>query len=554
MPAEADSQHTRTATITAAADPTLPTATKAPPSHPETVVVLDFGSQYSMLIARRVRECNVYCELVPWNAPADRVAALRPRGFILSGGPASVYEEGVPFIPDWVLRSGLPVLGICYGMQALAHQLGGEVAPGAVREYDHAVIRVTGQSAGESPHAPAAPSIFDGLPEALPVWMSHGDRIATLPPGFRALALSDNSPVAAMGNDGGVIGLQFHPEVVHTPQGKEILRNFLYRVCGCTGDWSPGSFIEESVARIRAQVGDGRVICALSGGVDSAVAAALIHRAVGDQLTCIFVDNGLLRGGEAEQVVETFGRHLRMRLIHVDAADRFLASLAEVMNPETKRRRIGEEFIRVFEAEAAKLGPVDFIAQGTTYPDVVESAGDGATAAAVIKTHHNVGGLPKNMKLRLVEPLRFLFKDEVRRVGLALGLPEEIVFRQPFPGPGLAIRVLGEVTPEKLAILRAADAVVREEVRRAGLERELWQAFAVLTDSQTVGVMGDYRTYGYAVAVRCVTAEDAMTADWARLPHDLLARISGRIVNEVPGINRVVYDITSKPPGTIEWE
>jgi GMP synthase (glutamine-hydrolysing) len=513
------------------------------PAHPETIVVLDFGSQYSMLIARRVREWNVYCELVPWNAPEARVRALNPRGVILSGGPASVYEPNAPLIPRWVLESGLPVLGICYGMQALAHQLGGRVEPGPAREYGHALIRRT-----------AADVIFADLPETMPVWMSHGDRVAALPPGFRALAASDNSPVAAMGNDRGVVGLQFHPEVVHTPYGRDILRNFLYRICGCTGDWTPGSFIEESTARIRAQVGDGRVICALSGGVDSAVAAALIHRAVGDQLTCIFVDNGLMRAGEPEQVVETFRRVMRIPLIHVDARDRFLSALAEVTNPETKRKRVGEVFIRVFEAEAARLGRVDFIAQGTTYPDVIESAGDGATAAAVIKTHHNVGGLPATMKLKLVEPLRYLFKDEVRRVGLALGLPEEIVYRQPFPGPGLAIRILGEVTPEKLAMVRAADTIVTDEIRAAGLERELWQAFAVLTDSRTVGVMGDYRTYGYAVAVRCVVAEDAMTADWARIPHEVLARISNRIVNEVPGVNRVVYDITSKPPGTIEWE
>jgi len=523
--------------------PTHSSVSEQRPAHPETIVVLDFGSQYSMLIARRVREWNVYCELVPWNAPEARVRALNPRGVILSGGPASVYEPNAPLIPRWVLESGLPVLGICYGMQALAHQLGGRVEPGPAREYGHALIRRT-----------AADGIFADLPETMPVWMSHGDRVAALPPGFRALAASDNSPVAAMGNGRGVVGLQFHPEVVHTPYGRDILRNFLYRICGCTGDWTPGSFIEESTTRIRAQVGDGRVICALSGGVDSAVAAALIHRAVGDQLTCIFVDNGLMRAGEPEQVVETFRRVMRIPLIHVDARDRFLSALAEVTNPETKRKRVGEVFIRVFEAEAAKLGRVDFIAQGTTYPDVIESAGDGATAAAVIKTHHNVGGLPATMKLKLVEPLRYLFKDEVRRVGLALGLPEEIVYRQPFPGPGLAIRILGEVTPEKLAMVRAADTIVTDEIRAAGLERELWQAFAVLTDSRTVGVMGDYRTYGYAVAVRCVVAEDAMTADWARIPHEVLARISSRIVNEVPGVNRVVYDITSKPPGTIEWE
>ncbi|MER3419158.1 MAG: GMP synthase (glutamine-hydrolyzing) [Chloroflexota bacterium] len=528
--------------------PDVHTLTRPPvpdrsPAHPETIVVLDFGSQYSMLIARRVREWNVYCELVPWNAPEERVRALNPRGVILSGGPASVYEPGAPLIPRWVLESGLPVLGICYGMQALAHQLGGRVEPGPAREYGPAVIH---QSEGNG--------IFAGLPETMSVWMSHGDRVIALPPGFRVLATSDNSPVAAMGNDHGVVGLQFHPEVVHTPYGREILRNFLYRVCGCTGDWTPGSFIEESVARIQAQVGSGRVICALSGGVDSAVTAALVHRAIGDQLTCIFVDNGLMRAGEPEQVVETFRRVMHIPLIHVDARDRFLSALAEVTNPETKRKRIGETFIRVFEAEAAKLDSVDFIAQGTTYPDVVESAGEGTTAAAVIKSHHNVGGLPATMKLKLVEPLRYLFKDEVRRVGLALGLPEEIVYRQPFPGPGLAIRILGEVTRERLAMVRAADKIVTDEIRAAGLERELWQAFAVLTDSRTVGVMGDFRTYGYAVAVRCVVAEDAMTADWARISYEVLARISSRIVNEVPGVNRVVYDITSKPPGTIEWE
>jgi GMP synthase (glutamine-hydrolysing) len=544
MPAPADEQTTRGSTITPTIDPTnAAPLIEYPPRH-ETVVVLDFGSQFSMLIARRVRECNVYCELVPWNAPRQRLEALQPSCFILSGGPASVYDDGAPLVPEWILDSGVPILGICYGMQALAHQLGGRVAPSAAREYGHAVVRAT--------DAPSA--LFADLPSTMPVWMSHGDKIVELPAGFRALAVSDNSPIAAMGNDRGQFGIQFHPEVVHTPRGKALLDNFLRRVCGLSGDWSPGSFIDETVARIQAEVVDGRVICALSGGVDSAVAAALIHRAIGEQLTCIFVDNGLLRRCEPEQVVETFERAMHIRLIHVDAADRFLATLAEVTNPETKRKRIGETFIRVFEAEAAKLGAVDFIAQGTTYPDVVESAGAGATAAAVIKTHHNVGGLPETMRLRLVEPLRFLFKDEVRRVGLALGLPEEIVYRQPFPGPGLAIRVLGEVTREKLSILRAADAIVLEEIRRAGLERELWQSFAVLTGAQTVGVMGDFRTYGYAVALRCVTAEDAMTADWARLPYDVLARISGRIVNEVPGVNRVVYDITSKPPGTIEWE
>lgn len=513
------------------------------PARPETVVILDFGSQYSMLIARRVRECNVYCELVPWDAPEDEVMRLRPRAFVLSGGPASVYEEGAPMAPSYVFESGLPVLGICYGMQLLAHQLGGRVAPSDRREYGHAVVHQ-----GDPPSP-----LFEGLPVSMPVWMSHGDRIVELPPGFRSIAYSDNSPVAAMANDRGIVGIQFHPEVVHTPQGKQIIDNFLKGICGLRGDWTPGNFIADTINAIRAQVGDGRVICALSGGVDSAVAATLVHRAVGDQLTCIFVDNGLLRRQEAERVIDTFRRNMRMNLITVDASDRFLAQLAGVTDPEEKRKIVGETFIRVFEEEADKIGRVDFIAQGTTYPDVIESATRNG-AAAKIKTHHNVGGLPKELTFQLVEPLRFLFKDEVRQAGLALGLPEEIVYRQPFPGPGLAIRVVGEVTREKLEILRAADWIVMNEIKRAKLYYDLWQAFAVLTDTKSVGVQGDYRTYGYVVAIRAVQAQDAMTADWARLPYDLLARISSRIVNEVPGVNRVVYDITSKPPGTIEWE
>ncbi|MBI4216538.1 MAG: glutamine-hydrolyzing GMP synthase [Chloroflexi bacterium] len=518
---------------------------QAPPSEVrEAVVVLDFGSQYSMLIARRVRECRVYCELVPHDAPPERVAALKPRGFILSGGPASIYEPGAPQIPSYVLESRLPVLGICYGMQALAHQLGGKVEPGSHREYGHALLH---RSAQDSP-------LFAGLPTSFPVWMSHGDQVTTLPLGFKPLAHTDNSPVAVMGNEQGLIGLQFHPEVAHTPSGKDILQNFLYHICGCRGAWTPSNFIALELERIRGQVGTGQVICALSGGVDSSVVATLIHQAIGDQLTCVFVNNGLLRREEAERTLNVFQRNLRMNVLYVEATERFLAALAGVTDPEEKRRRIGGEFIRVFEAEAAKLGRVDFLAQGTLYPDVIESVSSVSKASAKIKTHHNVGGLPAHMTLTLIEPLRHLFKDEVRQVGLALGLPEEMVHRQPFPGPGLAIRIIGEVTKEKLELLRAADWIVMNEVKKANYYNQLWQSFAVLTPVRTVGVMGDFRTYGYAVAIRAVTSEDAMTADWAHLPYDLLGRISTRIVNEVPGINRVVYDITSKPPGTIEWE
>ena len=511
---------------------------------PETVVVLDFGSQYSMLIARRVRECHVYCEILPYNAPAEQVARLNPRGFILSGGPASVYEPSAPMAPAYIYESGVPILGICYGMQALTHQLGGKVSSGLKREYGHAVLR---QNVVDHP-------IFKGLPLEMPVWMSHGDEISEAPPGFSSLAYTDNAPVAVLGNERGIIGLQFHPEVSHTPNGADILKNFLYEVCGCKGTWTPASFITEATDRIRDQVGGGKVICALSGGVDSAVTAALVQKAIGDQLTCIFVDNGLLRREESERVRGVFERHLNLNLIYVDAVDRFLERLEGVTDPERKRHIIGEEFIRVFEEEAGTLGEVNYLAQGTLYPDVIESLPPADAPSVTIKTHHNVGGLPDVMKLSLVEPLRQLFKDEVREVGDELGMPEEMVYRQPFPGPGLAIRIIGEVTRERLEMLRSADWIVMDEIKASGLYGKLWQSFAVLTPLHTVGVMGDFRTYGSIVAIRAVTSEDAMTADWARLPYDVLAQISSRIVNEVPGVNRVVYDISSKPPSTIEWE
>ncbi|MFC2051814.1 glutamine-hydrolyzing GMP synthase [Chloroflexota bacterium] len=510
----------------------------------ETIVVIDFGSQYSLLIARRIRECQVYCELVPSDTPWEKIASLNPKGFILSGGPASVYQPGAPLAPAYIYESQLPVLGICYGMQVITKQLGGQVAPGTKQEYGHAILHL---SAVDSP-------LFAGLDDSSTVWMSHGDRIEEIPAGFRTLAYTENSPVAVMGNDKGIFGIQFHPEVAHTPQGKTILRNFAYRICGCRGNWTIGNFINESLSGISAQVGKGKVINALSGGVDSSVVAILIHRAVGDQLTCIFVNNGLLRREEVERTFNVFRLNMGMNIIYVDASERFLDQLKGITDPEVKRKVIGAEFIKVFEEEANKIGKVDFLAQGTLYPDVIESASSGSTASAKIKTHHNVGGLPAKMRLSLIEPLRYLFKDEVRQVGLGLGLPEEMVWRQPFPGPGLAIRIIGEVTKEKLEILRSADFIVMNEIKKAKLYHQLWQSFAVLTDVKSVGVMGDYRTYGYLVALRAVTSEDAMTADWARLPYDLLSRISNRIVNEVPGVNRVVYDVTSKPPSTIEWE
>jgi len=510
----------------------------------ESIIVIDFGSQYSMLIARRVRECNVYGELVSYDTPWEKIAALNPKGFILSGGPSSVYQPGAPLAPAYVYESHLPVLGICYGMQLITKQLGGLVTPGTKFEYGHAILHLSDANL----------PLFVGVPAETAVWMSHGDLIARMPPGFKTLAYTENSPVAVMGNDANVFGLQFHPEVVHTPAGKTILRNFIYEICGCKGNWTVGNFIDESIAQIKRQVKDGKVISAISGGVDSSVTATLIHHAIGDQLTCIFVNHGLLRREEVERTFSVFCLNMGMNIQYVDASERFLAALEGVTDPERKRKIIGEEFIHVFEEEAARIGKCEFLAQGTLYPDVIESAQSGSNAAAKIKTHHNVGGLPAKMKLSLLEPLRFLFKDEVREVGTALGLPEEMVWRQPFPGPGLAIRIIGEITKDKIEMLRAADWIVMDEIKKANLYRQLWQSFAVLTEVKSVGVMGDFRTYGNMVAIRAVNSEDAMTADWARLPYDVLATISSRIVNEVPGINRVVYDITSKPPGTIEWE
>ena len=509
----------------------------------ETIVILDYGSQYTQLIARRVREQHVYAEIVPWNAPLARIEALSPRGLILSGGPNSVYDDGAPTLSPAVEALNVPVLGICYGMHLLAHTLGGQVVPGDTREYGPADVDI---AATDTP-------LFAGLASRQAVWMSHGDRIEALPPGFYELARSTGGILAAIGHEERhIYGVQFHPEVQHTPNGATMLRHFLYDVCGCSGGWTPGTFIEETVSRVRAQVGDGQVICGLSGGVDSAVVAALIHKAVGDQFTCIFVDTGLLRKDEGAQVEATFHEALGMRLVMLDASERFLGALAGVTDPEQKRRIIGEQFIRVFEVEARRLGDAKFLAQGTIYPDVIESAG--SVSAHKIKSHHNVGGLPADMDLSLVEPLRDLFKDEVRQVGLALGLPEKLIWRHPFPGPGLAVRILGEITPERVATLQAADAIFLESLWDAGLYRETAQAFAVLLPVRSVGVMGDGRTYANVVALRAVTTDDFMTADWTRLPYDLLGRVANRIVNEVKDVNRVVYDVSSKPPATIEWE
>jgi GMP synthase (glutamine-hydrolysing) len=508
----------------------------------DTVVVLDFGSQYSQLIARRIREAGVYSILLPWDTSWEEIARLRPKGIILSGGPASVYDEGAPALPAWVLREDVPVLGICYGMQLIASALDGGVELATRREYGPAKIEVT-----------QSYPLFRDLPASLDVWMSHGDHVTRLPTGYVGIARSSNAPIAGM-TDGRRYGIQFHPEVVHTPLGRDLLRNFLVDVCNCRTEWTAEHFIDSAVRQIRETVGDGRVLLGLSGGVDSSVAAALIHRAIGDRLMPVFVDNGLLRLGEADLVRDVFGRAFGMNLVFVDASERFLDRLEGVADPEEKRRIVGDEFIRTFESQAAVHGPFDFLAQGTLYPDVIESTAPDTKSAMKIKTHHNVGGLPTDLTFSLVEPLRYLFKDEVREVGRALGLPKEIVERQPFPGPGLAVRIIGEITRNDLDLLRRADAVVREEVDGLGDGTQVWQYFAVLLPVRTVGVMGDYRTYGRVCAVRAVTSEDAMTADWARLPYDALARISNRIVNEVDGITRVVYDVSSKPPATIEWE
>ena len=544
--------------------------TATPVTH-SRIVILDFGSQYTQVIARRIRELQVYSEIVPYDISADKLAALRPNGVILSGGPASVYDQGAPQVDPKIFSLGVPILGICYGLMLMAHHLGGEVVFSGRREYGAGMLQITNGS-----------QLFDGLESQLDVWNSHGDEVTKLPAGFRAAARTEGSDFAAVeDSDRKLYGLQFHPEVAHTPRGKEILKNFVYHICHCAMDWTMGSFIDEACARIRQQVGDAKVVLGLSGGVDSSVTAALLHKAIGDQLTCIFVNNGLLRAREEEVVQRVFGENFHIRLEYVDASERFLSKLHGITDPEQKRKIIGNEFIDVFQHATEKLlaedresgmgfQPMDsknigkmprprqagyrFLAQGTLYPDVIESVSIGGNPANVIKTHHNVGGLPEKMHFELVEPVRQLFKDEVRQVGLQLGLPREIVYRQPFPGPGLAVRILGEVTPERLSILRAADTIVQSEMEAADWYYKVWQSFAVLLPVQSVGVMGDQRTYENTVALRIVESQDGMTADWVRVPYELLARISNRICNEVKGVNRVVYDISSKPPSTIEWE
>lgn len=507
----------------------------------EKILIIDFGGQYSQLIARRVRECRVYSELVPYDKAIEEIEKSKPCGLILSGGPSSVYDDKAPLIDERVYSLGFPVLGICYGMQLMAHMLGGEVARTGLSEFGKTAITVDSDSA-----------LFQGMKSKRNCWMSHRDSVKMPPPGFKATARTQSTPVAAFENvDKGLYGVQFHPEVIHTPGGMDILKNFLYGVCGCPPAWTMVSIIEDAVEAVRNRVGEGKAICALSGGVDSSTAALLVHKAIGDRLTCVFVDHGLMRKNEGQKVVATFRNNFHINLIHIDAKERFLSKLKGVSDPEKKRRIIGEEFIRVFEEEAVKLEGTDFLVQGTLYSDVIES---GSRDASRIKSHHNVAGLPEKMDLELVEPLRLLFKDEVRKVAEELGLPEEIVWRQPFPGPGLAIRIIGETTEERLKILQEADQVLQEEIKKADLYRKLWQSFAILPVIKSVGVMGDERTYAYPIVIRAVTSDDAMTADWARIPHDILEKISSRIINEVRGVNRVVLDISSKPPSTIEWE
>ncbi|WP_312516927.1 glutamine-hydrolyzing GMP synthase [Anaerospora sp.] len=507
----------------------------------ELVLVMDFGGQYSQLIARRIRECGVYCEIVPFNTPVAKIVERQPKGIVFSGGPSSVYSEGAPRCEQEVFNLNIPIFGICYGMQLTTYMLNGQVAHATSREYGNTRLTID-KSEG----------LFDQLSGDTQVWMSHGDYVAAAPEGFTVTAHTSSTPVAAIANEQlRIYGVQFHPEVVHTPEGMKMIRNFLFTTCGCKGDWDMGSYVDIAVQQIREQVGNKKVLCALSGGVDSSVAAVLVHKAIGDQLTCVFVNHGFLRKGEAEQVVKTFREGFHMNLVYAEVVDRFLTRMEGITEPEQKRKIIGEEFIRVFEAESAKLGDIEFLVQGTLYPDVIES---GTATAAVIKSHHNVGGLPEDMKFKLIEPLRDLFKDEVRALGRELNLPEDIVGRQPFPGPGLAIRIIGEVTEERLEILREADAIVHQEIKLAGLYNKVWQSFAVLPAMKSVGVMGDERTYAYTVGLRVVSSEDGMTADWVRLPYEVIDSISRRIVNEVKGVNRIVYDVTSKPPSTIEWE